>query len=353
MNLYRCVDRGRIQFDFLLHVDERGAYDDEILSLGGRIFRVPGRRAGIYKNRRALNSFFRERTEYEIVHQHVSSLSYIEPLKIAARKNIPLRIIHSHNTMEGGSKLHKYLHLWHQKYLERYATDFFACSEPAALWLYGQERFERKSYKIVKNGINCEAFSYSIKNREKTRRELGIEGKTVIGHIGRFSTQKNHTFIIDVFNTIDDKDSVLLLVGDGDLRSVIMEKADRLGLGDRVIFAGVRSDICELYSAMDVLLFPSLHEGLSVVLVEAQAAGLACVVSENVLPEEVRLSDNILPLSLDRPPEDWASACLEAAKIDRGSGLVPRLEAFDINKVAEDLEKFYCCGLIRDCIFIA
>lgn len=341
MNIYRNVDRGEVQFDFLLHVDEECAYDDEIIAMGGKIFRIPGRRQGIQKNRRALDSFFSEHTEYKIVHQHVSSLSYIEPLRIAARKNIPVRIIHSHNTMEGGGKFHKYLHLWNQRDLEQYATDFLACSEPAALWICGQKRFKMKKYMIIKNGINTKDFSYSRQNREKIRDELGIKGEKVIGHIGRFSPQKNHTFLIDIFNYINKKDPdiILLLVGDGNLRQQIQNKVNRLGLQDRVIFTGIRADVPDLYCAMDVFLFPSLYEGLGMVLVEAQAAGLPCVVSEKGIPEEVKLNNNLLFISLEKKPEWWAAACLEAVNGKRI--LTPSVEEYDIKKVGGELAPFY------------
>jgi len=226
MNVYRKIDRNKVQFDFLLHTTDDCAYNCEIKALGGKIFSVPPRNKGILKNKRALDKFFSEHKEYKVVHQHVSSLSYVEPLRVAERHDVPIRIIHSHSTRESGILIHKYLHNWNKNFLKYFATHYFACSDLAARWICGDDMYNKGEILIIKNGIDTISFKFNKRYRKEIREEFGINDKFVLGHVGRFTYAKNHDFIIDVFKEVHDfnKDAILLLVGDGEKRTLIKKK---------------------------------------------------------------------------------------------------------------------------------
>lgn len=343
MAVYRRIDKEEIRFDFLVHVDKKCDYDDEIVSMGGIIYHIPSRRKGVIKNRKALIRFFREHSEYSIVHQHVSSLSYLTPLKIARRFGVPLRIVHSHNTAQSGNKLHKYMHLWNQRKLEKYATECLSCSKIAAYWLFGRKRFDRGQYTLINNGVDLDEFKFSQTGRDKARREFGINNQYVIGHVGRFTKAKNHSFLLDIFYAVRKilSNTVLILVGDGDLKKEIQEKTKQPGAESNVIFTGIRADTANLYSAMDLFLFPSLHEGLPVSLVEAQASGLPCIISDEI-SDEVKLRKDCISLSLTASAGEWAEACVNALGVkERSNTRFPLVESYNIKKTVAALRKIY------------
>lgn len=343
MNLYRNIDRTKVQFDFLTHNTQPGDYDDEIKELGGKIYNVVPRRQGIIKNRRQLMEFFKNHPKYKIVHMHVSSLSYITPLKIATMANVPTRAIHSHNTIQKGST-HKVLHMINQRKIKEYATNYFACSDVAAKWLYGNHLYNRLDIHLINNSIDARKFSFNRGVRERVRKELGINDKFLIGHVGRFQEQKNHNFLVDIFKEINEinPNTVLMLIGRGELEDEIKNKVLKLGLEDSVMFMGVRADIPELLQAMDVFLFPSLHEGLPVTLVEAQASGLRIIASDSIT-EEICLTGLVQFLSLRQSALEWAKVVLNY------SGGYKRIDTFekiskagyDVKTLARELEQFY------------
>lgn len=283
MNLYRNIDRTKVQFDFL--TCKPGAYDAEIAELGGTLHRIPYitdvGHAGYIK---ALDHFFASHPEYAVVHSHMDKMSGYA-LRSAKRAHVPVRIAHSHNTSsEGGFAAKAYKWVAGQ-YIKRSATHFLACSSKAAQWLFADRGNQTP---ILKNGIECDKFAFSLKLRGDIRGELGIPENTfVIGHVGRFAHQKNHSFLIDMFAQLSKNkpDTVLFLVGDGPLRADIEERVRDLNLTNKIKFLGIRSDIHQLLQAFDIFVFPSLHEGLPVSLIEAQAAGLPCVISDVISPE--------------------------------------------------------------------
>lgn len=345
MNVYRYIDKTQIQFDFLVDVLSSDSYYDEIMSLGGRIFQTKPRREGIIKRKQSLNLFFREHPEYRIAHYHASSLSDVMPLQAATRVGIPKRIVHSHNTQEGGSKVHVLLHIWHRLFIRRWATDYFACSEMAARWMYGGGIFKRHEYKVVYNAIELEKFRFNPENRVQLRKELGLNNShKVIGCIGRFHPQKNHLFLLDVFAQIVQKmpDARLLLVGDGELRPQIEHKIQQLKLNGKVILTGIRKDVPQLLSAMDVMCMPSVYEGLPVVAIEAQANGLHCIISSSITPE-VQITDSVNALSLSSGCMIWCKTLINALLLDRKSGAIAQLAAkgYDIRHTAQMLMTFY------------
>ena len=306
MNYYRHMDRSRIQFDFLVHRDFRADYDDEIEALGGRIHRLPQLIPWSSSYNNALNHFFAEHPEYRIVHVHQDCLSSVI-LKAAEKQGIPVRIAHSHSSSQ--DKNLKYLiKLFYKRRIPALATQLFACGRDAGDWMFGGA-----SYRIVNNAIDAKNYTYSPVRRQEMRQQLGIrEDAFVVGHVGRFNAVKNHTFLLDVFAEVRRKlrDAVLLLVGEGDLRSEMEQKAATLGMKDSVIFTGMRTDVPDLMQAMDCFVFPSLYEGIPVTMIEAQAAGLPCVISDAV-PAESRKTDLVEQLGLQQGVAVWTDQILK------------------------------------------
>ncbi|MGD6942442.1 glycosyltransferase family 1 protein [Cytobacillus gottheilii] len=351
MNLYRNIDRSKIQFDFLVHTDSKGAYDEEIKELGGRIFPIIPRRDGILNNRKSLEEFFKVHNDYKVVHQHLSSLTYIEPLKIAKKYGIPYRVVHGHNIRQGGSSVHRYIHWLNQLFVESYATDFFACSDLSAKWTYPKRIYKKNKFIIVNNAIESEKFEFNEKVRKEMRNQFGIaEDVFVVGHVGRFHPQKNHDFLIDIFQEIYYKNtnSVLLLVGDGVLRSQLEKKISDIGLTDNVIFTGVRKDVETIFQVMDAFVFPSLYEGLGIVLVEAQTTGLKCFTSNKVVPKDVDVTGLVRFLDLNNSPKLWADEILRNKSYSRVSTNEEiRMSGYDIYQVAQEIQEWYLKKLMN------
>lgn len=344
MDLYRNIERSKIQFDFLVHTEKKGDYDDEIYSLGGQIFYVVPRNKGIIANRKSLDNFFKKHSDYKIVHAHASSLSYLEPLIYAKKYKIPVRILHSRSTNENGRFIHKYLHTLNRIFLKKIATNYFACSDLAAVWMFGRKMTNENKCVIIKNARNIDEFIYNPIIRNIKRDELALKDKFVIGHVGRFTEAKNHMFLINVFKEIRKAyiDSVLILVGDGNLRHEIETKIKQLNLQDNVMLLGVRSDISDLLQTFDVFLFPSLWEGLPGTVVEAQSSGLPCVIS-NTITKQVKASDLLEFVSLKESAKYWADKVLSYnsgyERKDMRNEMVK--SGFDIKESTKWLQKFY------------
>lgn len=337
MNYYRHMDRQKVQFDFLVHRQEKAAYDDEILSLGGRIYRLPRLIPWDPHYRRALDAFFAGHGEYRIVHVHQDCLSAVI-LKAAKKRGIPVRIAHSHNASQ--DKNVKYLiKLFYKRLIPRYATDLFACGKQAGQWMFGGANFS-----ILNNAIDTAAYRFDRERAKMLRRELSIsESGFVIGHVGRFSPPKNHDFLTEIFAQVCklNANAYLLLIGDGELRPKVQEKVSALGIADRVIFTGVRGDVPALLQAMDVFVFPSLYEGLPLTLVEAQAAGLPCVISDSI-PSDCDLTDLVHRLPLEETAESWAKKIHRLKNTEHKDTCQEIAEAgFDIGENARWLENDY------------
>lgn len=338
MNYYRHIDRRRVQFDFLVHRAERADYDDEIESLGGKIYRLPRLVPWSLSYHKALDSFFETHPEYQIIHVHQDCLSSVI-LKAAKKHGVPVRIAHSHCANQ--DKDLKYpIKLCCKKWIPTYATNLFACGRDAGRWMFGGAPFQ-----ILNNAIDAKAYTFSPRKRADMRAALGLPNEAfVVGHVGRFSPPKNHNGLLAIFEEIHrrDNDAVLLLVGDDrcELGNKIHEKVKSLGLKNHVIFTGVRSDVNDLLQAMDVFVFPSNYEGLPVTMVEAQAAGLPCYISDHV-PPECALTDLVTTTPLSASPETWADSILTAHK-DRGDTYDEIAAAgFDIAENAKWLQNYY------------
>lgn len=334
MNYYRNIDREKVQFDFLMHREERSDYDDEIESLGGRIFRAPRLYPQNYPAYfRFMEEFFREHPEYQIVHSHIDAMSYF-PLLAAKRAGVPVRIAHSHSASID-LDLKYLLKQCYRMLLPTVVTDCLSCGEKAGKFL-----FRGRKFTIIPNAIDPTNFRFSPVIREKMRKELGVEGKFVIGHVGRFCYPKNHEFLVQIFSEINkkEKDAVLLLAGEGEKEPQIRALVEKLGISETVRFLGKRSDVNELYQAMDVFVMPSRFEGVPVVGVEAQFAGLPCVFSDKVT-REVVFTEDCIYMNLDRTAEDWADRILEYRNcVQRAT---PGSAQFDVNEAQLLLRDIY------------
>lgn len=339
MNLYRNIDRSKIQFDFL--TCKEGVFDDEITQLGGIVHRIPYvTDIGHIGYCHALDRFFQDHPAYPVIHSHMDRMSGLV-LQRAKKAGIPIRIAHSHNTRsEGGiaARLYKWYSGTH---IKSSATHLLACSQTAAQWLYSRKVEEAH---IVPNGIDCEKFAYSHDKQLQAREELRIDNNTfVIGHVGRFAHQKNHAFLIDTFAKVQYmfEDSILILIGDGPLRKAMEQKVENLKLAEKVKFLGVRSDIDYLLQAFDVFVFPSFHEGLPVTLIEAQGVGLPCVISDRITPEVDMGADLIHYMELSKSPAMWANQVISCKREKRDSKSYIEERGYNIRSSAKWLENYY------------
>ncbi|MBR1675823.1 MAG: glycosyltransferase family 1 protein [Clostridia bacterium] len=342
MNFYRNIDRTKVQFDFVENTFEEGVYDKEIRQLGGKIYNCPHLNAKTYFNyKKWWKRFFKDHSgEYSIIHGHIGSSASIY-LKIAKRNGL-FTIAHSHS-----SGIDYSLHYFLYKILTcrtRYIADyFFACSNAAGIDRFGKRVVNSGKYSMLNNAVDSSDYTLNKPVRNKVRKDFNINEKDfIIGHVGRFVKAKNHAFLIDVFNELQKNiNAKLMLVGDGDLRKSIEEKVESLGLKDKVIFTGVRSDIPEIMQAMDVFVFPSLYEGLPVTLIEAQAAGLPCVISDKI-PLECKITDLIKVVSLSADVKTWSDVIIESSKTERRDTYEEiKNSGFDIVENAERLQNFY------------
>lgn len=345
MNYYKHVDRERVQFDFLVHRQERAAFDDEIESLGGRIYRLPRLVPWSKSYLSALNRFFEEHPEYKVVHVHQDCLSSVI-LKVAAQHNVPVRIAHSHNANQDRNLKYP-IKLWYRRSIPQYATNLFACGKDAGDWM-----FSGAPYQIINNAIDVAAYSYDPEKRIEMRQKLGLENELIVGHVGRFNPQKNHPLLLDIFAALLKKEpnAVLLLAGGGEDMPKIQAKAQALGVAEHVRFLGVRSDVADLMQAMDVFVFPSLYEGLPVTMVEAQTAGLPCIISDKV-PSECILTEglvDVMPLSAS--PSAWAEKILAKRAIPRTDRRAEiAAHGFDITTEVVKLQEFYLKAYEQNC----
>ena len=342
MNYYRHIDRSKIQFDFICDNDSTNIPYDEIEKLGGRVILVPPYQK-VFKYQKELKRIFKE-NKYKIVHSHINTLS-VFPLYAAKCAKVPVRIAHSHSTTNKKEWKKNLLKQVLRPFSKVYATNYMCCSELAGRWLFGNKEYDKGNVYLLNNAIDLDKFKYDEKIRKQKRKELNINDSTlVIGHIGRFVAQKNHTFLIDIFNEVhkQNNDSLLMLVGQGPLMNEIQEKVNNLGLKDSVIFLGQRNDVNELYQAMDIFVLPSLYEGLPVVGVEAQASGLLCFLSSD-MTKETKVLDSTKFMSLSNSAEEWANEILKSFKSYKKHDTNKEVSkyGFDISEETSKLEKYY------------
>lgn len=353
MNIYRNINRKKIQFDFLVHRLEKGVYDDEIISMGGMIYHIiPVRLCSIIKYKKMLDYFFSNHY-YSIVHSHISILSYLI-LKSAGKHGATVRISHSHqiNAFLGFKSLIRIpVKIYCKMKIKGVSTRLMACSNSAGYWLFGK----KAPFLVINNAIDTHKFIYNSTIRRRMRNEFNLASDTlVIGHVGSFQKVKNHLYLLQIFKIVHETDpeAILMMVGDGVLRAEIEKTAKRLDLQQNVIFTGIRSDVSKLLQVMDVFVLPSISEGLPVTLIEAQASGLPCLVSD-VVTKEVAITELVTFLPLTKSPEIWAEKMLTLTEGSERRNMRSEIikKGYDVNTTSEWITNFYIEELKRYYLF--
>lgn len=308
MNMFRGIDHKRFQIDFLIYTKKETDYTREVEDAGCKVWRITSRKESPVKWYSELNRFFKQHAkEYAAVHYCGNSLTTIAPIVFAYRYGVPIRICHAHNSSSAG--LHnKVLHLLQRGIARKITTHHFACSSMAAKWFFGSGNAV-----VIKNGIQTSRFAYKPEVRMQIRTELDIpKNAFIIGHVGRFENEKNHSFLLDIFAVFAKAhpDARLMLIGRGVLMDAIKEKTSTLGITNKVLFMGEQKNVNELLQAFDLFLMPSTFEGQPFVLIEAQCAGLPCLVSD-VINDDICLTPNIRKLSLQQNAEEWSKQMTE------------------------------------------
>lgn len=342
MNYYRCMNHENIVFDFIYQGNEDGVYDNELLETGSRIFHVPYKMQSPFKFSKDVFEILKKH-DYKIVHSEMDAMG-AWPLGIAKMLNVPVRIAHSHNTSaQTNNKFKLILNEIAKIILKRVANEYYACGKEAGIFLYGKKFMEENKVKVINNAIDLEKFSFSQKKRDIIRSEFNIGNAFVIGHVGQFRQQKNHNKLLEIFNSYlqMNPNSVLFLVGSGDLEDSMREKAIKLNIIDKVIFSGARSDIHVILNAFDIFLFPSLYEGLAIAGLEAQANGLPLIMSDTIT-KEIIMSNYVESISLDSDISRWVNAINKFKNVGRINNLeCIRENGYDITIEAHKLEQRY------------
>lgn len=341
MNLYRHVDKSKVQFDFMVFTDEEGDYDQEIKEMGGNIYHMPAFKGynyfSLYKK---FGEFFKEHP-YDVVHGHIGSLApaYLK----CAKKAGAFTIAHSHCAYSN-NLIERFVFSLFAHSVRYIADFFFACAQEAGRDRFGARIVKSNNFKVINNAIDCKAFTYSENRHMELKRQFGYENKVVLGHVGRFAAQKNHSFLIDIFKEIceESEEYVLLLLGVGEEKETIENKVKEYGLSDKVCFMGIRGDIPDMMNLFDAFVFPSFYEGLAVVSVEAQASGLPCFFSDTITKECI-VTPNVWQYPLEIGAKGWKDNILRELKdYERKDTYQYIADAgFDVAYSARELEEFY------------
>ena len=333
MNYYRNIDRSKVQFDFFALEGSSLPMEDEIRKLGGGLYIVP-KYTNLKNYEKEIQRLFRE-NNYKIVHSHMNTLSVFS-LYGAKKAGVPIRIAHNHSTAGKGETKKNIMKYILRPFSKLYPTELCACSRFAGEWIYGK----KTKFKVINNAIDLDKYKYNPQVREEIRKELGLEDKFVIGHVGRFCYQKNHELLINIFAEVLKQlpNAVLMLIGEGELEQDARKQVKDKGIEENVLFLGKKKDAYKYYQAMDSFLLPSRYEGLGMVAIEAQASGLPVVCSKNV-PIEAKILDNVVFVdSID----DYCRAVLSFCGLDRRDNSAElRKAGFDIKVEATKLIKYY------------
>lgn len=334
LNYYRHMDNSKVQFDFVVHKNPAENFVAEVKKGGGRLYDVTPYNKNIFAFTYEIYQIIKD-GHYDIVHSNMNSVSGF-PLFAAWLAGAKVRILHNHTTDTKTEGFRTILKRVLRPFAKMFANRYWACSNLAGEWMYGKKAVQSGKITIIPNAIDLEKFAFNPDKRNLLRQKLGLENEFVLGHIGRFVYQKNHSFLIDVFAEVArvKPEARLMLIGDGELRKTIEEKVANLCLQDKVLFLGNRNDVADLYNAMDIFLLPSHYEGLPVVGVEAQANGLKCIMSDQVT-EECRLTNNIYFINLHREIKKWVFEIVrEKKEHDREAIEKVKKAGFDIQESA-------------------
>lgn len=334
-NYYRVIDKSKVQFDFYYDADSTAEPPQDLIDMGARFYKLPPyQKLPCYI--RQLRKYLKE-NKYQIVHSNLNTLS-VFPLFAAWTCHVPIRIAHNHSVPSGKEPKRDALKYFLRLFAKVFSTDYFACSEKAARWMFGNKCCDANKVMVVKNAIDFDRFRPDCAVTDPLKDLLGLRGKFVIGHVGRFTFAKNHEFLLKIFKEISEirKDAVLLLVGDGELSREIHESVKQKGLEDRVIFAGRVSNPEVYYRLVDVIVMPSVFEGLPLTTIESQIAGVPAVVSQ-AIPSEAVISDGVVRLSLK--DSNWVDTVLSMA--DKPVTLNADSKEYDIHEAVKKLENWY------------
>jgi glycosyltransferase involved in cell wall biosynthesis len=346
MNYYRAIDKSLIQFDFVVQGNKVGIHEEEVEKLGGKVFRVTPMNVNLFKYYMDMYKLVKNR-KYDAIHIH-HNFANIHALIPAFFAKIPIRISHSHSCYEEKSMLRKIIKKIIRYVINRISTHQLACSVDAGKWLYGKEFLGNGTSFVLKNGIDINKYLFNSQTRDRIRTQLGIKDKFVIGHVGTLNRVKNQIFLIKVFKELISikPNSHLLLVGTGEDEKKLKEYVEKIGLSNNVSFLGAREDVYDLMQAMDVFVFPSLYEGLGMVLIEAQASGLKCVASNNI-PIESNITNSIDLLDLNEPIKKWVEIILEYSNgyVRKDFKDLVTKKGYNINESAIMLSQIYTNGI--------
>ena len=328
-----------IQFDFIVTSDTEGILEKPLRKLGCNVFHVSKIRNGIFKHVEEMSKILKD-NNYDIVHEH-SGYKGLLSLILAWINGVQVRIAHSHIAYVPEDRKTKLVRKIVTPLTALFVTDFFACGNDAATWMWGERKFKQNKIHIMYNAVDAKAFDYSPDQRIRVRNELGLNDKFVIGDVARFSKQKNHEFLIRVFKEIlrIREDSVLLLVGRGELFEEVQQQTREMGIQEKVMFLGIRNDVPALLNAFDLFVLPSLYEGLPVTMVEVQANGLPMVVSESIT-KEIKINDNVEYYSLDNDEKQWANFILSNKSLVRCKSNF-QTSQYNIDVAYNELKDYY------------
>lgn len=338
-NYYARINREQFHFDFIVHGRRKGMLEDYFREQGSRIFHVVPKSLNPVRNFLQMKRIIRS-GNYDALHCHQDAMSAV-PLYLAARKGVPVRIAHSHVADVPRKKLVKRSL---KGVLKMSATHYMACSRSAGTWLFGERIVDGARFRVLNNAIDERPFLFRMDIRQQVRKELGIGAKFVVGSVSRFTFEKNHEFLLEIFGEVlkREPEAVLLLVGDGPLKSKILSRAGQMGIGEHIIFLGVRQDVGRLMQAMDVLVLPSRYEGFGIVLLEAQVSGLPCFVSRHVVPAEGNVTGEVEYISLKQAAGVWAERILRRRDAERhDNSQIIRNGGYEIGSAAAALEEYY------------
>lgn len=344
MDLYRHIDRGRVQFDFLVHTDEEGYFDREIREMGGRIYHVPRFRLYNYLfYKKAMQNFFAEHHEFKVVQGHITSSAAIY-LPIARAAGVPVTAAHARSAgVDRGIK--NILTRLMRRNLSKKTDYMFTCSKLAGISVFGQKAVDQGKTIFVPNAINTSDFAYDEKKRTEMRKELGLKDQYVIGHVGRFHYAKNHEYLLRIFAELcrqaQNVSYVLILLGEGGTMETMKVLSKELGIADKVFFLGNHRNVYDYYQAMDYFVYPSRYEGLPGTMIEAQTSGLKCLMSDTIC-DEVKVTDLVDTMDIKDEPAKWADHIRETAAYERRSYVEEMRKAgFDVDGQAGIMMNFY------------
>lgn len=356
MDLYRCMDRKKVQFDFLVHQSATGEripefYDEEVRELGGRIYLLPKFKGyNYFSYRKAVREFFALHHNFCVIQGHMTSTAAIY-LPEAAKAGIPVRVAHARSAGVDPGVKGIVTRLLRIPLLAR-ADYCFACSQEAGVSVFGKKWKSSPKALVIPNAVDARKFVYQNEVRDKIRKEIGLENHMVIGHVGRFHYAKNHEFLLEVFASVQsglEKEGIeaaLLLLGEGPGMDAAKKQAAQLGIEKSVFFMGNRKEVWDYYQAMDYFVFPSRFEGLPGTVVEAQAAGLKCMISDKITPE-VGFTELVDYKDIGLPAKDWAEQIIKNIPYERKNMCqVIETAGFDVREQARRMENFYVSGKI-------